>query len=439
SAKVAVAAGDAALAERPLSGEISIDVAQLDFVTRLAAEVAKIDGHIGGNMRIGGTLAAPHILGDIALDASTIVLLTPGLQLTDVHFSAAGKGESVAIAMAAESGGGTISVDGGIDFDSAGPMIKLAVNGDRFQVANMPIARAWISPDMDVSVTPKAVQVRGRLEVPKARITPKDLQASGVHHVAATTVIDTGKTSPAQAASRAIDADIQVVLNDVRIKGFGLETGIEGNLRVKQAPGEPATGAGKLTLVDGSYRAYGQNLDIQHGNIYFSGGPVTSPGLELRAARYPAEDVTAGVEVRGNVKTPKVTLFSEPGMSQTESLSWLLLGRPLEGASGGENNLVAKAALALGSGRANEVLNNVGGALGLDDIGLGSAAVHGASEAALMVGKYLTPKLYISYGVGIFSSVSTLSLRYTLNSSWKLQSSTSGAATGADIIYTFDR
>src|SRR5699024_3416322 len=116
-----------------------------------------------------------------------------------------------------------------------------------------------------------------------------------------------------------------------------------------------------------------------------------------------------------------------------------LLGRPLEGASGGEKNLVAKAALALGGGRANKGLGGVGETLGLDEIGIGSEAGHGAEDAAFMVGKYLTPKLYISYGIGLFNSVATLSLRYALNSHWKLESSTSSIATGADIIYSFVR
>src|SRR5699024_9610688 len=221
--------------------------------------------------------------------------------------------------------------------------------------------------------------------------------------------------------------------------GFGLKTGVEGGIRVHQQPGEPTTATGKLMLVDGSYRAYGQNLDIQSGQIYFAGGPIADPGFKLRAARYPAEDVTVGVQVRGSVENPELTLFSKPGMSQAEILSWLLLGRPLDGASAGEDNLIARAALALGGNRGNQVLDKIGGAVGLDDIGLGSAAGHGSGEAALMVGKYLTPSLYISYGMGLFSSVSTLSLRYTLNSHWKLEGQSSSEGTGADIIYTFDR
>lgn len=438
-AQFAVAPGKIPLTKRPLSGALHIDVTKLDFVTRLVSEIADISGQISGDMRISGTLAAPQVMGDIALNASRLVLLSPGLVLTDVQMTASGQGDAIDLALSAHSGGGTLSVDGGVSFDGAGPTIELTIDGKAFQIANTPMVRAWISPDMAVAVTPKAVQVTGVLKVPKARITPRNLPAAGVQTVAGDAVIVDQKKGVAEKAARAITADIKVVLGDVRIKGFGLKTGINGALRVQQVPGEPVTGTGKLTLVDGSYRAYGQNLDIQSGHIYFAGGPIANPGVELRAARYPAEDVTVGVLVTGSVEKPDIKLWSEPAMSQAEILSWLLLGRPLEGTTDGQGNLIAKAALALGGGRSNKVLDNIGDALGLDDIGLGSAAGHGAGETAFMVGKYLTPKLYISYGVGIFSSVSTLSLRYTLNSHWKLQSQSSDVATGADIIYTFER
>lgn len=438
-ANLTVAAGEQPLMQRPLTGRVDIQVQNLEFVSRLVAEVAEIEGHITGNMRISGTLAAPRVLGELALQASEIVLLTPGLKLTDVRLAATGHGDVIDISMSAHSGGGTLSVDGSIKFGGNAPTVHLDINGKAFQVANTPMVRAWISPELDVKVTADAVRVTGRLAVPKARITPRDLPAAGAKTVADDTVIVTNKQSAVEAAARAIYANVLVVLGDVRFKGFGLKAQLNGKLRVQQSPGQPVTAAGKITIVEGSYRAYGQSLDIKKGHIYFAGGPISNAGIELRAVRYPAEDITVGVYVRGSVTDPKITLFSDPPMSQAETLSWLLLGQPLEGATGGQSHLLAKAALALGGGRVNKVLDTIGDTLGVDQIGLGSGAGHGASDTTFMVGKYLTPKLYISYGIGIFDSISTLSLRYTLNSHWKLETQSTGVSTGADLIYTFKR
>ncbi|HLQ85455.1 MAG TPA: translocation/assembly module TamB domain-containing protein [Salinisphaeraceae bacterium] len=438
-ARLQVPDGTAPLSERPLDGTVDINITELDFVPRLAVEVSEIDGRMDGTLRISGSLQQPRVLGEITLQAEQLGLMTPGLELADVRIDAVGRGETINIDMGARSGGGELHVTGAVDLGQGGPRINLAIQGEQFQIANTTEALAWISPDLELTITPQQVHASGRLEVPKARITPRDLPAAGVVTEAEDTVIEGADQPAGQAVTRAVHAEIEVILGDVQFAGFGLETGIEGNLKVIQLPGEPATGTGELNLVNGAYRAYGQNLDIQRGEILFSGGPITSPALELRAARYPADDVTVGVNVRGSVKQPELTLFSNPAMPQAEILSWLLLGRPLEGASGGESNLIAKAALALGSGRANKVLGGLGDALGLDDIGVGSAAGHGSEEAAFMLGKYLTPQLYVSYGIGIFSSVATLSLRYTLNSHWHLESETSSVGTGGDIIYSFDR
>lgn len=56
-----------------------------------------------------------------------------------------------------------------------------------------------------------------------------------------------------------------------------------------------------------------------------------------------------------------------------------------------------------------------------------------------MIGKYLTPSLYVSYGVGLFEPVNTLRLRYTISRRWRLVTESSTAASGGDLIYHIER
>src|SRR5699024_1256863 len=231
-AQFAVAPGAAALTERPLTGSLQVDVNKLDFVTRLVSEVTEAKGDVSGHMQISGTLAAPRVLGRVGMQAQRLALLSPGLLLTDVQLSAQGSGESIALALAAHSGDGELNVDGDIGFSGAGPAVDLKIAGQHFQVANTPLARGQISPELAVSVTPGAVNVSGTLQIPKARITPRDLPTAGVQTVADDAVIVTDKQSVAKTAARAVRADIKVELGDVRIDGFGLKTGVEGGIRV---------------------------------------------------------------------------------------------------------------------------------------------------------------------------------------------------------------
>lgn len=440
NAQVSVASGRGELTEHALDGRVQLSLASLDFIAQLSPEVDTIDGKIAGDMNLSGTLAQPRIRGRVGLDAPQIVLVTPGLKLTDVNLSAVGQGDNILVKAGAESGGGNLAVDGNIALNDTGQDVNLSITGNKFQVANIPDAKAYVSPDLKVAVTPAKVDVSGSVTVPEASITPKNLPESGVTTVSSDQVIVTDKSATSDAVSRAIHADVKVILGDkVSLDGFGLKANLGGSLRVVQQPGDVPTGTGAIDITDGSYKAYGQSLDIQKGRILFAGGPVSEPGLDIKAARYPADDVTVGVEVRGSVRNPRLTLFSDPGMTQSEQLSWLLLGRPLDGANGQQQSLVARAALALGSSRGNQVLQNIGNKLGVDQIGIGSGAGQSSSDAALTVGKYLSPKLYVSYGLGLFDQVSTVTMRYTLSSQWRLETSSSGIATGGDIIWSFDR
>jgi len=227
----------------------------------------------------------------------------------------------------------------------------------------------------------------------------------------------------------------------VYIEAFGLTAGLEGELLIIEGPGEPTRGTGELNVVDGRYQAYGQNLSIETGTILFPGGPISEPGVDVRAVRgdLEDEDVVVGVEARGNLRQPDFTLFSEPSMSQQEQLSYLVLGRALGESSGGESSLLTRAALALGLKGGNYLAENFGSKLGVDEIGLESSDTGDGEQASLVIGKYLSPRLYLSYGIGLLEPVSTVRLEYSITRSLEFVTETSGAQTGGDVIYTIER
>ncbi|WP_423822351.1 translocation/assembly module TamB domain-containing protein [Salinisphaera sp. SPP-AMP-43] len=440
-AQASVAQGSGSLLEHSLDGQLHIGLASMDFLAKLSPEIDTFDGRFAGDLRLGGTLAKPQVLGNIGLEASRIVLVTPGLTLTGVNLSAEGRGDTIGINATAESGGGSLKANGEVALQEAGQEVDLSITGNKFQIVHIPDVTAYVSPDLNVAVTPSRVDVTGQVTIPEASITPRNLPESGVTTVSSDQVIVTDDgADQEQTVARAVHADVKVILGKkVHVEGFGLKADLNGDLRVVQDPGDVPTGAGAINIVNGSYQAYGQSLDIQEGKILFAGGPVSEPGLDIRAARYPAEDVTVGVRVRGSLNKPQLNLFSDPTMSQSEQLSWLLLGRPLDATNGQQSSMVARAALALGSSRGNKVLQSIGNKLGLDNVGIGSGAGKSSSEAALTVGKYLSPNLYVGYGLGLFDQVSTVTMRYTLSSQWTLETQSSGKATGGDIIWSFDR
>ncbi len=123
---------------------------------------------------------------------------------------------------------------------------------------------------------------------------------------------------------------------DVRVKALGFDGKPHGSLLITEEPGRVTTAVGEITISEGTYKAYGQDLAISRGRLVFAGGPVDDPGLDVRAARTARDGTVAGVDVRGTLKSPQLSVWSEPPMAQADQLSYLLLGRPLAQATTSE-------------------------------------------------------------------------------------------------------
>ena len=157
--------------------------------------------------------------------------------------------------------------------------------------------------------------------------------------------------------------------------------------------------------------------------------------MDLRAVRKTGT-VTSGLKVKGSLKKPQVELFSIPAMGQTDTLAYLLLGRPIETTTGKDGEMMAKAALALSLIGGDTLARTLGERFGLDDMRVESSS--SGDQASLVIGRYLSPKLYIGYGVGLIESFNTFNVRYQISDKWQLKGE-SGENQGADILYTIER
>jgi translocation and assembly module TamB len=221
----------------------------------------------------------------------------------------------------------------------------------------------------------------------------------------------------------------------VTLFGFGFDGRLGGSLLLEDEPGQLTSATGEITVPEGKYSAYGQHLEVEQGRLLYTGGPITNPGLDLQAVRH-VGDVTAGLRVKGSLKQPQVELFSIPAMGQTDALAYLMLGRPIESASGEDGAMLAQAALALGLSSGDRLARSLGERFGLDEVRVESGGT--GDQASLVMGRYLSPKLYISYSVGLIQAINTFTVRYEISRHWQLRGE-SGENQGADLLYTIER
>ena len=427
-------------ATRPLRGQLDVALNDLGFLRIASEEITKFDGRIEGRMTWTGTLAQPRPDGQIQLLDGALSLATPGIELTALTARVGTQGGDgvLKIAASAQSGGGKLTVDGSANLQAEPRRIELAIRGENFQAADMVEARAWVTPKLDLSLVGDKLDLRGDIEVPRAEITPPSFD--GGVGASSDQVIVTGEENAAAKAGMTVTADVRLVLGSkVRFEGFGLKTRLEGSVRAIEQPGRSSSGRGEVRLIEGRYKAYGQDLEIETGRLLFNGGPLTEPAIEIRALRKPTDDVEVGVQVRGTLDKPEFTLFSTPAMPRERQLSWLVLGRsPEEGNGADERAMLANAALSLGLTGTDFLAQNFRKGLGIDDISIGSEPGKTSDEARFMVGKYLSPRLYVSYGVGIFQPGQVFKLLYDLGHGFKF-STESGVHTGGDLLYSVER
>lgn len=332
------------------------------------------------------------------------------------------------------SGPGTLEVDGDVDL-RAMPHWKarLHLAGERFELANLPEARVLASPRLELSVRPRRVELTGDVLVPEARISAQP--AGDAVRVSDDVVVIDGARAPPERRWE-VSSDVRIRLGDaVRFEARGLTGRLAGEVRAVDTPGQATRGTGEIRVVDGGFEAYGQTLALEHARIVFAGGPIDDPAVEARAVRR-VGTVTAGVHAQGRLREPVLTLFSTPKLPDSEVLSYLVLGQGFGDASASDARVLVNAAASIGLRRGELLSQKIARAFHLDELSVSGDPGH--EDLALTLGKYLSPKLYVGYGMGLLEPSSTVRLRYELTPSWRLEAET-GTETGTDVLYTIER
>ncbi|MDZ7749579.1 MAG: translocation/assembly module TamB domain-containing protein [Halofilum sp. (in: g-proteobacteria)] len=419
-------------APRALSGRIEARVTELGLVTLLAPAVGRVDGRLLADIELGGSLDTPSLAGSARLEGGRLSLLPLGIELSDLEADIGTDDGAVRVDARAGSGGGRLQAELRLaradDGDWAG---SGTITGTEFEALALPEARVVVSPALDWRVDGRSVTVEGDVAVPTARIEPRDLSGS-VRASPDAVIVGREASQQPTVPGWEVRADVAVTLGpEVHIDAFGLEGRLGGEIRIQERPGQLTTASGELRVEQGRYTIYRQTLEIERGRVIFGGGPLADPGLDVRAVRRP-RDVLVGVNVRGTLRAPRVELFSEPPMSESQQLSYLIVGMPLGETSGGEQSTVAAAAAALARSRPGSQL---AGELGIDEVTVDQDTP--GEGASVVLGRYLSPRLYVGYGIGLMEQADSVRMRYELGEHWTLEAR-SGVTSSADLLYSIE-
>ena len=424
----------APLGSQALRGQLKADIGNLALLAAVVPALSEPRGRLNADVTLSGTLLQPRVQGVAEIRGAEVGVPDLGLTLQDIELVARSiESDKLRVQGQVMSGQGRLELEGEVTLDGKqGFPSRFALKGQDWLTVNVPEAEGWISPDIQLRRTAGETHLEGELGVPFARLRPRNLPASAKTNSSDLVVVKAEDANADRQAAAKVHASLRIRLGDrVSFEGFGLRSRFSGNLLVKEEPGRPVTGNGRLALEDATYRAYGQDLKIERGHVLYADTPLDNPALDMRAVRE-VDSITAGLKVTGRLKNPKLEVFSIPAMTQTEALSYLLTGRPPGRTSGGNTNLAAL----LAAGGAGTLTEEAGRQLGLDELRLETGET--LDSASVVAGTYLSPRLYVQYVADLANNDPKLRLRYDLTEHIQLQSE-SGASQGADIFYTIER
>ena len=420
----------------PLLGQARLDMPDLSWITGWLPQGARVAGALRGELQAAGTPATPRLQGSLSGHSLALALPGLGLDLRDGSLDALFDGDRLqlrSLVVHDPSGHGTLRASGSMGLADGRPSGSVELSLDRLQALDRPGRQVRLSGSGSLSAHGGQVALDAALRVDKADI---ELASADMPRLAPDVVVQ-GRAAPAPAgtAPMAVSAKVHVDLGlDFHLRGYGVDARLGGALLLRAEPGQALAAEGSVGVRSGSYSAYGQQLAlVADSSVNFS-GPVDNPGLNLAAQRENLP-VQVGVRVTGTLRAPKVSLNSDPPMSDGAILSWLILGQDPSTVGSDQSALLQTAAAALLSGGQGVPLTSrVAGALGLDRLTLSGQG--GLQNSVLTVGKKLSSRLSVSVEQGLAATGSLFNVRYTFTHrlSLRLQS---GLDNAVDLFYTF--
>lgn len=409
--------------KQPVSGRLSVARFPVGLLPVVSWGIEDVKGSIEAAITLDGTLDQPRLRGQASIRNGAAKLPDLGLDLKDLQLTAKTIKPSQVAAKTTpsnrirlngkvQSGGGWAYLTGNIDLESL-PQWQITANltGADLEIIDTSTVQLLVSPDLSVKVMPETLDVQGDLKIPQGKVTPvisaftqdavrvsdDTVIVNSSEEVVSTTEQDhTWRTSGRVRLQ--VDPKVTLQLADFRSR-------LQGTLIITKQPQDRILGNGELRLLDGEYRAYGQDLQVRQGVIAFVNEPIFNPSLDIKATRRIYGDkpiIFAGVQITGRLKSPRFSLFSEPPLeNQGEILSYLTLGDAL----------------------------NLDEDNGNDPVSLGI---------------YLLPNFYISYGINRVEDEKVYSMRYELGERFWIEGEFiegkfNQGEHGIDFSYTIER
>ena len=392
----------AAGASSEVTGSADIDVTDLRRLSRLSPLIDSASGSLRAGIELSGTIATPVLGGDLSVKNGALRYMPLGLELDDIDLEGRMNDDfrfDLSGTFRAGEGRAEIISSGGYD-DIDQPGLLVHLKGDNLTLVNVPDVKVTVNSDIELGLNRDTLSINGDLLVPMARIRPTNLATAKVSE-SEDVVIVAGELPDLPEEDQGGDGlqftgELDVVLgNSVIINLDRGRAAVTGGVKFNWQGDVIPIANGRYDIA-GSVQAFGQVLDITAGAVRFPNVPADSPFIRVRAEReiYGNTQVkTAGVFVDGPANRLTVSPYTMPPTTEERAMALLVTGSDFDYEQG---------------------------------------------VGAIDFGTYIAPRLFISYGVGVFERENVISARYDITKGFGVKASSGSKESGVDLNYRFE-
>jgi translocation and assembly module TamB len=400
--------------QRPMEGRFTANGEVKPLWELLVGGERSLSGKVQTAGTLSGTLADPHISGQLSMQGGRFDDGATGLSLRQVALTTtfAQTGIDVTSAQAVDAAGGSVGGSGRISLERNG-VSSFRLDLKHFRLIDNDQARAAASGQATIARGADGqVKLSGSLTIDDANIAPDLPIPSGVvpmDVIEKNRPADLAPLAPTVARSGAGWA-LDVTLKGPRrifLRGRGLDVELSLDAHVGGTTARPEL-SGTAKVVRGDYDFAGKRFEFDEESVVYLSTRPEQIRLNLSATR-DDPSLNAVVKIQGTAARPEITLTSSPVLPNDEVLSQVLFGRSASQLSPLEAAQLASAISALAGGGGFDVVGNLRTFAGLDRLAFGGGDASGVTVAG---GKYLTNDVYLELiGGGREGGVATVEWR----------------------------
>jgi translocation and assembly module TamB len=384
-----------------IDGRVDAVLTDISVLRVLVPSLDRADGRLDAKVDVGGTTNAPVVNGNVTLHDGVLEYRPVGLLLEDVSLEAAfddARNFDLVGEFRAGEGRGTLKSSG--SYGGGMGDVVVALQGSDLRLIDVQDLQATANTDVRIGFDDGVIRLDGSILVPHARISPRSLPVA--RHSESSDVVVVAGELPAERKDESrsaivLDGKLEVGLGDDVVVDIDLaRASVTGTVTYEWDRNLVPVASGRYEIA-GDVQAYGQVLRITEGTIRFPKVPANNPYLRIRAEREifgNSQIKTAGILVDGTVKRPTVEPYTQPRTTRERALTLLVTGSDFDMEQG---------------------------------------------VGAIDFGTYIAPRLFVSYGIGLFDQENVISARYDLGKGFGLKATSGQKESGFDVIYHIDR